>query len=91
MIAPMIIQLRIETNVNVVLAPALLDRIITKHMHALNRDDLEFTWFEAFRSLTILFQDGHENIARNSSSEIWDSLVNQCFEKLSREEECPTV
>jgi len=91
MIAPMIIQLRIDTNVNVVLAPALLDKIITKHMQSLNEPDLEFTWLDAFRSLTLIFQDAHESIVCNNSVIIWDTLVNECFEKLSREEECPTV
>ena len=100
MIAPIITQIRLETNVNVVLAPALLDKIITKHMQTLNKDNLEFTWLDAFKDLTLLFQDAHSQphqyypaweSARNCNKKIWDTLVNECFEKLSREEECPTV
>jgi len=94
MIAPMIIQLRIDTNVNVVLAPALLDKIIIKHMQSLNREDLEFTWLDAFRSLTLIFEDASKATWEekcNNSLIIWNSLVKECFEKLSREEECPTV
>lgn len=89
MIAPIITQLRLDTNVNAVLGPALLDMIITRHKQSLNREDLIFTWLDAFRSLILLFQDAHVN-RKPTSRMLWDSLVEECFEKLCREEECPT-
>jgi len=69
-------------------------------MQSLNRKDLEFTWLDAFRSLTLIFEDASRTtweekcigeVTKNNSLLIWNTLVNECFEKLSREEECPTV
>lgn len=89
MIAEIITQLKRETQINPVLAPKLLDKIILRHMRAMQQASGDLvTWYEAFHALIPIFEKAHTEIS-NKEQFIWKHLVDQSFEKLSREEECP--